>query len=525
MNLQEAKALSTTAKHAPDQARAIKLKRIIDLVKSANASMASTLMNVSNAQVGLCIDHTGNAINLLKEAWRADTENKYLNFLLGISYHAQNNHELAIAHLLHYSKSSQINPICMPELSLSMLDSEMLEEYIFTYSIDLAAIDPEHSQLKSFSKKLYDLGLKLHNDKHFQEAIYILQECTLLSPSNPWPYHLIGASLFKMGMAEAAIKPLETAISLNDKPTAHYFRLAEVCESLNRTQLAHSHYIKAYELSNDLKYLTLALKAQDSDRNSETSQLIPKLLKHDLSDIIDATLDYPKVTESIISHLKNCGDNYKAKAFINKLSIHEELDSTHDTLLLVFASRNEDYTNIKFQFKPQLSSYSVKKIFLRDVQDSWYSKGFPFLTDSIDATAEHLRGILSKIQYSKLICMGSSSGGYAALLFGYLLQANLVYAFSPQTLIPRPSPFPDEKLLADCDTKYFDIASLGWDSSPATCNIFFSNQYPSDSQAAQRMSNYKSFALHGFDAGHTHNIAGWLKANGKLGSIIKQMLS
>ena len=66
-----------------------------------------------------------------------------------------------------------------------------------------------------------------------------------------------------------------------------------------------------------------------------------------------------------------------------------------------------------------------------DPSRSWYSEGFQGITSNTDETVEYLK---EKIKdYERVVFMGVSSGGYAAMLFGSLLEADRVVAFVPQT--------------------------------------------------------------------------------------------
>ncbi|MEH6552271.1 MAG: hypothetical protein V7744_20015 [Pseudomonadales bacterium] len=59
---------------------------------------------------------------------------------------------------------------------------------------------------------------------------------------------------------------------------------------------------------------------------------------------------------------------------------------------------------------------------------------------NIDVTLENQRQIKAQCtDASELYCSGTSAGGYAAILFGHYLQADIVYAFGAQTLVERDS--------------------------------------------------------------------------------------
>ena len=73
----------------------------------------------------------------------------------------------------------------------------------------------------------------------------------------------------------------------------------------------------------------------------------------------------------------------------------------------------------------------ISRLFFVDYFQCWYSKGIFKKPTSFKFCCEFIK---KKIQdYKRVYFCGISSGGYAAILFGSLLNANKVLAFSPQT--------------------------------------------------------------------------------------------
>jgi hypothetical protein len=62
-------------------------------------------------------------------------------------------------------------------------------------------------------------------------------------------------------------------------------------------------------------------------------------------------------------------------------------------------------------------------------------RGLPGLTSNVADTANFFRREISEQKARRVITVGYSLGGYAALLFGHLLGADEVQAVSPQTFI------------------------------------------------------------------------------------------
>ena len=64
-------------------------------------------------------------------------------------------------------------------------------------------------------------------------------------------------------------------------------------------------------------------------------------------------------------------------------------------------------------------------------QNDFYQRGVPGVTRSIDETAQWLRSVVQVVGATRIRTFGASMGGYAALLFGMLIEADAVYAAAP----------------------------------------------------------------------------------------------
>lgn len=82
--------------------------------------------------------------------------------------------------------------------------------------------------------------------------------------------------------------------------------------------------------------------------------------------------------------------------------------------------------------------------FYADLDQCCYHKGLRGITNNVESTVEYLRQKISK-RYKTVIFMGLSVGGYAALLFGSLLNINHVVVFYPTTQLTRNNPKYDAK--------------------------------------------------------------------------------
>ncbi len=76
-----------------------------------------------------------------------------------------------------------------------------------------------------------------------------------------------------------------------------------------------------------------------------------------------------------------------------------------------------------------LGGKPVNRILLRDRRNLWYMQGVEGLGANVAEVAKKLQLLVAAMQPSALWCVGESMGGYAAVLYGLLLQAERIVAF------------------------------------------------------------------------------------------------
>lgn len=131
------------------------------------------------------------------------------------------------------------------------------------------------------------------------------------------------------------------------------------------------------------------------------------------------------------------------------------------TLIISFGgSKSGLGTLAMFEFKNFLEKHypSLDKLFYIDEYQDWYQQGIKGITKSIDETVSHIHHLTKK--YDKIICIGSSSGGYAAILFGSLLDVDTVLTFNAQTYLERPHFSTNLRLVVNETTKYILYGDL-----------------------------------------------------------------
>jgi pimeloyl-ACP methyl ester carboxylesterase len=117
------------------------------------------------------------------------------------------------------------------------------------------------------------------------------------------------------------------------------------------------------------------------------------------------------------------------------LALSLDMDSDSRTLLLAFGGMNMGIGMPPFEFMSLTGEIPVKRLFVRDLHQAWYHRGVPGYGTTLTSVADSLAETLAEHDVERLIVTGNSAGGYAALVFGTLLRADVVLCFAPQTVL------------------------------------------------------------------------------------------
>lgn len=186
-------------------------------------------------------------------------------------------------------------------------------------------------------------------------------------------------------------------------------------------------------------------------------------------------------------------DNYKVK-------FHSGPHVQEDLCIVYFSSNELYYPNTetaftnsilikdKFEWQRNFIRYAHKHIFIRDVQKQWYVEGISQEHNS----PKKLFNLLQELTESfRIYTVGSSAGGFAALLFGSMLNAKQIYAFNAQLnlnlIIDESNAFVDPLLFKHKDkenAKYYVIENI--------LNTVSDYYYFQSSKSAFDMKQYNS---------------------------------
>lgn len=147
---------------------------------------------------------------------------------------------------------------------------------------------------------------------------------------------------------------------------------------------------------------------------------------------------------------------------------------------------------------------SHKHIFIRDIFKQWYLAG---INSKIDTPAKLLEFLRHETKGFKIITIGSSAGGYAAILYGSLLNVCRVIAFNPQSELKSEMEKSNEtknpllfRLKETPLFKYFDL--LDWINSQTDIYYFYSNKSVWDIEQCNHIKNRTGIHVISFSTAH-----------------------
>lgn len=142
-------------------------------------------------------------------------------------------------------------------------------------------------------------------------------------------------------------------------------------------------------------------------------------------------------------HVFQCDSNIVKNTYENNDNyLIEEKETSKKKCCIYFSSNDIYYPNNEEIFKNQLLKknkyewyntrvdFTQKHIFIRDIQKQWYLNGINTELNSIEKVLSFLKK--ETAGYEEIITIGSSAGGFAAVLFGELLNANKILSFNGQ---------------------------------------------------------------------------------------------
>ncbi|EOM1368664.1 hypothetical protein ACNBBY_001276, partial [Escherichia coli] len=128
--------------------------------------------------------------------------------------------------------------------------------------------------------------------------------------------------------------------------------------------------------------------------------------------------------------------NMNLQLNINEHGVSHRLIKKTSNKLLVFFS-GTDKKDGRFDFWKSADELPYNILLINNGKNEWYQDSIPGFSSSISETIEKIKYISEQLGCDEIITIGVSMGGYAASLFGALLDCR-VLAFSFDTVLKYP---------------------------------------------------------------------------------------
>jgi len=164
-----------------------------------------------------------------------------------------------------------------------------------------------------------------------------------------------------------------------------------------------------------------------------------------------------------------------------------------------------------------LQDVPVNRLFVRDPTNSWYNGPVSGCWNDADGLLEKLSTVTRQFDPANIICIGSSMGGYAAILFGCKLNVGKVVAFVPQMVLDSRLP---NNPHARHNIQYRDVYRAIVAAKNTSIDILFGSEDLCDIYNLIRAKQYKSIKLHAI-YGSEHDLLRYLLLHGVFSDIIQ----
>lgn len=218
-------------------------------------------------------------------------------------------------------------------------------------------------------------------------------------------------------------------------------------------------------------------------------------------------------------------------------SVVADMGGDSRTLLIAFGGLQGRLAMPAFEFFNSTRGIPVKRVFVRDLRQAWYHRGLSGEEATLMDVVDSLRELIARSEVERLVVIGNSAGGYAALVFGTLLGADTVVCFSPQTVLDLEvwremkdarwegelRPLVESKAL---DTHWTDLRSAlpVARSKDTRYMVFFDTRERLDRLHAERLAGIAGVRLYRLGRGG-HMVPLWLRKCGALERVMRQALS
>jgi pimeloyl-ACP methyl ester carboxylesterase len=218
--------------------------------------------------------------------------------------------------------------------------------------------------------------------------------------------------------------------------------------------------------------------------------------------------------------------------------VHFDSTAESSTLLIAFGGLRGRVDVPPFEFLSITGDFPVKRMYVRDLYQAWYHRGIPRQAKTLAGTADRLKELIDSHDVERLVTIGNSSGGYAALAFGALLGADTALAFAPQTTLD-----PDEMAAmgdrrweehlrglregGKLDAQWMDLREALPHAlrDGTSMHVYFNDRLEVDRLHAERLRDVAGVRLFRFGHASGHYLVNTLRDNGSLERTLRRAVN
>jgi hypothetical protein len=212
------------------------------------------------------------------------------------------------------------------------------------------------------------------------------------------------------------------------------------------------------------------------------------------------------------------------------LPILLERGTDESVLIIAFSGGAQKLDVPVHEFFETTKTLGYNRILLWDKYYMYYHYGVDREHRDWPSLIDYLRGEIARLQPKKVLCVGTSSGGYAAIVAGHHLKADFVHAFGPQTNIAldregiRAARHPVHRWRMSVSSRVrkevLDLVPLlrRWNGKTRYF-VHYGTGHDIDRRFAERIVGLPSVTIFGYDS-NVHAIAIFLAKRKFLGKVL-----
>jgi hypothetical protein len=188
-----------------------------------------------------------------------------------------------------------------------------------------------------------------------------------------------------------------------------------------------------------------------------------------------------------------------------------------DQLFFVYTGQSRGVGVNPLDFFKQTRLLERNVVILQDRYHAFYQRGVSATIDSFDALLAWQCAFRESLPHvRRVFCLGTSLGGYAAILAGRFLNADQVWAFGPMTVLPD---VPSLRGVTVAPERRDLRLALAADQGATTYAVYYNEREEHDAEDARRLAKHPRVRLWP-KPGDGHNVVKTLLERGELETLL-----